>query len=353
MPRMQNRIVAVGAAAALAGAGIGAGAVALTQGGGAGTTTSAVLAPTGTNVAQTSLSVPEVAKLATPGVVEVDATSTSSAPFPYGGGGAAEGSGFVYDTAGHVVTNEHVVDGASTVKVKLADGTTYSATVVGADISTDLAVLKVDAPASKLTPLALGDSSALTVGDGVVAIGNPFGLDETVTSGIVSALDREIQAPDGTPIEGAIQTDAAVNHGNSGGPLLDLQGKVVGVTAQIKSESGGSDGVAFAIPSNTIRNVVSQLLANGKVQHALLGVAPADTTGGGVRVVSVEPSSGAGRAGVKAGDVITAVDGTAMQTSAQLRAAIDAHKPGDKVTLTLRRGTATKTLTVTLGSRSS
>lgn len=352
MARVQNRIVAVGAAAALVGAGIGAGAVALTQGGSPRATTTTLLAPTGTSVAQT-LGVPEVAKLATPAVVEVDASSTSSSPFPFGGGGgAAEGSGFVYDTAGHVVTNEHVVDGASSVKVKLADGTTYSATVVGTDISTDLAVLKVDAPASKLTPLTLGDSSTLVVGDGVVAIGNPFGLDETVTSGIVSALDREIQAPDGTPIEGAIQTDAAVNHGNSGGPLLDLQGHVIGITAQIKSESGGSDGVAFAIPSNTIRNVVGQLIAKGKVQHALLGIAPADAAGGGVRVVSVEAATGAGRAGIKPGDVLTAVDGSKLAGSIQLRALIDAHKPGDTITVTLRRGSATKTLTVTLGSRS-
>ena len=352
MPRLQNRIVAVGAAAALAGAGIGAGAVALTHGGTSRATTTTQIASTGTSVAQTALGVPEVAKLATPGVVEVDATSSSSSPFPFGGGGAAEGSGFVYDTAGHIVTNQHVVDGASSVKVKLPDGTVYTAAVVGTDISSDLAVLKIDAPASKLTPLALGDSTTLAVGDGVVAIGNPFGLDETVTSGIVSALDREIQAPDGTPIEGAIQTDAAVNHGNSGGPLLDLQGKVVGITAQIKSESGGSDGVAFAIPSNTIRNVVEQLIARGKVQHALLGIAPADAVGGGVRVVSVEAATGAGRAGIEAGDVITTVDGTRLADAAQLRALIDAHKPGDRVTVTLRRGDASKTLTVTLGSRS-
>ena len=156
--------------------------------------------------------------------------------------------------------------------MKLSDGSTYKATVVGTDISTDLAVLHIDAPASKLTPLALGDSSALVVGDGVVAIGNPFGLDGTVTSGIVSAINREISAPDGTPIEGAIQTDAAINHGNSGGPLFDLAGKVVGVTSQIQSDSGGNDGIGFAVPSNTVKNIADQLIANGSVQHALLGV---------------------------------------------------------------------------------
>ena len=133
-------------------------------------------------------------------------------------------------------------------------------------------MLHVDAPASKLTPLTLADSTNLSVGDGVVAIGNPFGLDGTVTTGIVSALNREITSPDNTPIEGAIQTDAAINHGNSGGPLLDLAGNVIGVTSQIQSDSGGNDGVGFAVPSNTVRSIVSQLIASGKAQHALLGV---------------------------------------------------------------------------------
>src|SRR5439155_18174327 len=148
-------------------------------------------------------------------------------------------------------------------------------------------VLHVDAPALKLTPLTLGDSSAVTVGDGVVAIGNPFGLDSTVTSGIVSALDREISAPDGTPISGAIQTDAAINHGNSGGPLFNLHGRVVGVTSQIQSEGGGNDGVGFAIPSNTVKSIAAQLISSGKAQHALLGVTPADTANG-VRIATVK-----------------------------------------------------------------
>ena len=166
---------------------------------------------------------------------------------------AAEGTGFVYDAKGDIVTNEHVVDGSSTVRVKLSDGSTYKATVVGTDISSDLAVLHIDAPASKLTPLALGDSSALAVGDGVVAIGNPFGLDGTVTSGIVSAIDREISAPDGTPIEGAIQTDAAINHGNSGGPLFNLAGKVVGSRRRSRATRAAATASASPFPRTRSR----------------------------------------------------------------------------------------------------
>jgi putative serine protease PepD len=235
--------------------------------------------------------------------------------------------------------------------VKFSDGSVYKATVVGSDTSSDLAVLHVDAPASKLTPLELGDSSNVAVGDGVVAIGNPFGLDNSVTSGIVSALNREIAAPDNTPIEGAIQTDAAINHGNSGGPLIDLAGKVIGVNSQIQSDSGGNDGVGFAIPSNTVRSIATQLISTGKAQHALLGVTVKTSTSG-VGVASVESGSGAANGGVKAGDVITAIDGSSVTTAEQLRAVIAAHKPGDSLKLTLRRDGATKTLTVTLGSRS-
>jgi len=353
MPGNGNRLAAIVAAAALAGGGAGAGVVALTHGSSHVTAAPAVTA----NVAQaasSTLTVGQIAKAATPGVVEIDATTTSSdSPFPFGGSGssAAEGTGFVYDTSGHIVTNQHVISGAGSVSVKLSDGSTYKATVVGSDPSTDIAVLHIDAPASKLVPLELGDSSTVAVGDGVVAIGNPFGLDGTVTSGIVSAVDREIQAPDSTPIEGAIQTDAAINHGNSGGPLLDLQGKVVGITSQIESDSGGNDGVGFAIPSNLVRSIATQLISTGKAQHALLGVNV--TTGtGGVKVNQVQQGTAAADAGLKAGDVITAVDGSPVQTAQRLRSVIAAHKPGDKVTLTLTRGGATKTLTATLGSRS-
>ena len=351
MPR--NRIAAVAAAAALVGGGAGAAVTLAVHDGSQSTATTTVVQQT-SNVASTDLSVGEVAKLATKSVVEVDATTAGSqSPFPYGGGGSpsAEGTGFVYDTDGHIVTNQHVVSGASSVKVKFSDGSTYKATVVGADPSTDVAVLHVDAPSSKLQPLSFADSSRVSVGDGVVAIGNPFGLDGTVTSGIVSAVGREISAPDGTPIENAIQTDAAINHGNSGGPLLDLQGHVIGITSQIQSEGGGNDGVGFAVPSNTVKMIASQLIANGKVEHAFLGVTPTDASGG-VGISSVKTGSAADDAGLKVGDVITEVNGKRMTDQSQLRAIISAHKPGDKLTLTIRRNGATKTVEATLGSRS-
>jgi putative serine protease PepD len=359
MPRNTKTLAVAVAAAALAGGGAGAGAVALSHGSSphsAAAAAPAAASSANNNVAVTStLTLEQIAKQSTKSVVEVDATSTSpQSPYPYGGGGgtqSATGTGFVYVGDGHIVTNEHVIDGASSVSVKLSDGSTWKATVVGSDTSSDLAVLKISAPAAKLTPLPLADSSAVQVGDGVVAIGNPFGLDGTVTSGIISAVDREIAAPDETPIEGAIQTDAAINHGNSGGPLLDLQGKVIGVTAQIQSESGGNDGVGFAIPSNTVRSIADQLIATGKAQHALLGV-NVKTALNGVAIASVESGSGADAAGLKVGDVISGVDGANVTTAQRLRAVIAAHAPGDKLSLSLLRGGKTQTVTVTLGARS-
>ena len=243
-----NRIVATVAAAAVIGGGAGAAIATLADGGSSAKTTTITTAAAGANVANTDLSVGQVAKDATKSVVEIDATSSGGdQSFPFGNNGSqsAEGTGFVYDTKGDIVTNQHVISGASTVKVKFSDGSTYTANVVGSDSSTDIAVLHVNAPSSKLVPLALADSSKVSVGDGVVAIGNPFGLDGTVTSGIVSAVGREISSPNDTPIEGAIQTDAAINHGNSGGPLLNLHGEVIGITSQIQSEGGGNDGVGF------------------------------------------------------------------------------------------------------------
>ena len=234
--------------------------------------------------------------------------------------------------------------------VKFSDGSSYKATVVGTDVSTDLAVVRVNAPASKLKPLALADSGAVAVGDGVVAIGNPFGLGGTVTSGIVSALNREISAPDETPIEGAIQTDAAINHGNSGGPLLNLRNQVIGVTSQIQSDSGGSDGVGFAIPSNLVRTIADQLIATGKAQHALLGV-NVQTAANGVSIGDVQSGSAAADAGLRSGDVITAVDGKTVTSAQQLRAVIATHKPGDKLQITYHRSGESKTVTATLGSR--
>ncbi len=356
MARNRSTLTIAVAAAALAGGGAGAGAVALThhESVSASTSVAAPAAERANVSAGSSLTVGQIARRSVASVVEVDATSTSAqSPYPGGGGGtqSATGTGFVYDAEGHIVTNEHVVDGASSVSVKLADGSTWKATVTGRDISSDLAVLKISAPAAKLTPLKLADSSAVQIGDGVVAIGNPFGLDGTVTSGIVSAVDREISAPDSTPIEGAIQTDAAINHGNSGGPLLDLQGKVIGVTSQIQSESGGNDGVGFAIPANTVRSIAQQLITIGKAKHALLGV-NVKTASNGVGIARVEQGSSADSAGLKVGDAITAVGGTPVTTAQRLRAVIASHAPGDKLELSVLRNGKTLTVTVTLGARS-
>ena len=313
------------------------------------------------------------------GVVEITASGIregGTTPFGQAQPQGATGSGFVYDED-HVVTNYHVVEGADTVEVTLADGSSYDARVVGSDPSTDLAVLEVEAPQDALKPLAIGDSDALEVGQQVVAVGSPYGLEETVTAGIVSALDRRITSPNGFAIDDAIQTDAAINHGNSGGPLVNLQGEVVGVNSQIESESGGNTGIGFAIPSNTVESIVSQLLTSGRVEHAFLGVGvqtiPAKVAeelgeSTGAAVVRVTEGSPAADAGLQpatesrtvegvpyptGGDVITAVAGTKVATSEELQDAIDDHKPGDQIELTVGRDGQTRTVEVTLGSRPS
>ena len=321
--------------------------------------------------AATTLSVAGVYQRVQDSVVEIHANTTSQ----LGQEGEAQGSGFVYDKAGHVVTNDHVVDGASSVRVQFPSGQTYSATVVGTDPTTDLAVLDVDAPASVLKPLSVGDSAALSVGDPVVAIGSPFGLENTVTLGIVSALHRSMQAPNNFTITDSIQTDAAINHGNSGGPLLNLRGQVVGVNAQIESDSGDNAGIGFAIPSNTVKSIADQLIQTGNVEHAYLGVTIAPISASvaaqagvsaGVAVTEITPGEAAEKAGLKpstgqenvngqavptGGDVITAIDGHSVTSSSELQSAIDAHKPGDKVELSVTRNGQTRTVTVTLGTK--
>ncbi len=341
------------AAALLAAAALGVGTYAAFSTGGTKTVVRQVTVSGSTaTVAQSAGSVTDVYNRASRGVVEITVSTTRSS-FPFGDSQAqAQGSGFVYDSAGHVVTNEHVVEGANSIAVKLWNGATYKATLVGTDPSTDLAVIKVNAPGSVLHPLTLGDSAKVQVGQGVVAIGSPFGLEETVTSGIVSALHREMTAPNNFTIPDSIQTDAAINHGNSGGPLLDLAGNVIGVNAQIRSDSGGNDGVGFAIPSDTVRSIVSQLIGGGSVQHAYLGVSIA-TASNGVQLTQVRSGTPAADAGLQAGDVVTAVDGKKVASAAALGSAIDAKKPGDRVTLTYVRGGATRTATVTLVTRPS
>jgi putative serine protease PepD len=299
------------------------------------------------------LSVNQIYRRAYRGVVEITVT-TSAAASPFGGSGTAkaQGSGWVYNSSGNIVTNEHVVDGASSISVRFWNGKTYSASVVGTDKSTDLAVIKVDAPSSELHPLSVGNSGDLQVGDGVVAIGSPFGLEETVTSGIVSALHRAIEAPNNFTINDSVQTDAAINHGNSGGPLLNAQGQVVGVNAQIRSDSGGNEGVGFAIPSSTVRSIATQLISTGKAVHAYLGVA-IDATASTAKIASVKAATPAAQAGLKAGDVVTAVDGTSIASGDDLTRAIDSHEPGDTITLKYRRGGSEHTVDLKLAARPS
>ncbi len=356
MLRKRTTLLAVVAVVALAAA---AGAVVYAAVASGGDTRTVVERTTiaSASVSTNGLSVHQIYERAYKGVVEITGSETTSTSTPFGSQNqkaTVEGSGFVYDANDHVVTNYHVVKGVSSIKVAFADGSTYTATVVADDPSTDLAVLKVDAPASELHPLALGDSSKAQVGDGVVAIGSPFELPETVTSGIVSALDRTISSDNSYSISGAIQTDAAINHGNSGGPLLNMSGQVIGVNSQIESEGGGSDGVGFAISSDTVASVVKQLLTNGKVEHAYLGVSvePA-ATGNGVRVGSVTKGSPAADAGLKAGDVITAFDGQKILSPNDVIGAVNAKQPGDTVTIIYTRNGATKTAHVTLASRAS
>src|SRR4051812_16240565 len=300
-------------AAALAiGAGGGVAGYSLADGANASAAGSTANASTTTSTAQPTaaatktLSINQVYKQDGAGVVEITVSTSQGSSDPFGGGGSsatAQGSSFVYDNAGHIVTNAHVVEGATSIKVELANGKTYDATLVGSDESTDISLVKVDAPASQLHPLAVANSSAVEVGDGVVAIGSPFGLSETVTAGIVSALNRQIDSPNGFTIPGAIQTDAAINHGNSGGPLLDLTGKLVGVNAQIESDSGDNAGVGFAIPSNTVKTVVAQIASGGQVEHAYLGVSITDAQGSGALVGKVQSGSPAAKSGLAKGDV--------------------------------------------------
>jgi putative serine protease PepD len=343
-------------AAALVGAATGAGAYALLDSGGT-TVVRQVTVDNGASTAASSATQApsQVYTKAAASVVELTVSSAGSGFGPDGDGGTAQGSGFVYDRQGHVVTNAHVVDGANTVSVRFSNGRTYDATVVGTDSSSDLAVLKVDAPASALRPLALADSSRVVVGQAVVAIGSPFGLEGSLTSGIVSALHRQMTAPNGFAIDDSIQTDAAINHGNSGGPLLDLGGRVVGVNAQIESDSGGNDGVGFAIPSNTVRSVVGQLIGGGQVRYAYLGVSVDTATGTttGATLTSVRDGTPAADAGLQEGDVVVAIDDRTIQTADQLRSAVADKQPGEQLTLTYVRDGERKTATVKLAERPS
>ena len=351
------RVGAIGAALAVGG-GAGAAIYAASSGGTstAQPATTTVVTAQPASATRTVSTLTQLYKNVTPGVVDITVTSSSSDGFGFGGQQQtqAEGSGIVYDAKGHILTNAHVVDGAKSITVRFQSGKTAKATLVGIDAGTDIAVIKVDVDASLLHPLTLGSSASVQPGEEVIAIGSPFGLAGTMTSGIVSAVDRTIQAPNNYSISGAIQTDAPINHGNSGGPLLDSSGDVIGVNAQIESDSGGNDGVGFAIPIDAVKSVASTIVAGGKVQHAYLGVKVGNTASGpGASVGTVVTGSPADKAGLKPGDVITAVDGKAVANADDLTAAVSTRAPGDKVTLTLRRDGTTQTVTVTLGVRPS
>jgi putative serine protease PepD len=308
------------------------------------------------------------------GVVEITVSSPQQTPMG-NQESQAQGSGFVIDSDGHIVTNEHVVDNADSVSVRFWNGNTYKATVIGSDPSTDLAVIKVDAPQSVLHPLTLADSSNVKVGDAVVAIGSPFGLEETLTGGIVSAVHRQMQAPNDFTINDSIQTDAAINHGNSGGPLLDSSAQVIGVNAQIAGQTGANVGIGFAIPSDTVKSIADTLISSGKVEHAYLGVSVqeipstvADQLGAvaGVEITDVRSNTPAKDAGLlgstgkktidgqqypTGGDIITAIDGQDMTSSEAVQQAIDSHHPGDKISIAYWRKGESHTANVTLATR--
>ncbi|CAN5645099.1 MAG: trypsin-like peptidase domain-containing protein [Actinobacteria bacterium] len=372
-------------ATAAFGAAVAVGAVAL-LGGFEGSTTTTVVTETAAPRAAAApstggMSVNEIYERAAPGVVQIASTNKTADAFSGDLPSSALGSGFVVDKAGHIVTNFHVVEDADEIRVSFSNRDTVEAELVGTDPSTDLAVLRVESQASALTPLPLGDSDLVRVGDPVVAIGNPFGLDRTATAGIVSALQRLITAPNQFTIDHVIQTDAPINRGNSGGPLLNAQGEVIGVNTQIETGgiSTGNVGIGFSVPSNTVEDVVAQILQTGRAEHAYLGISGHAVTPdlaetynlpveSGVLVEEVRPASGAAKAGLEAGetrvvvagetydlggDIIVAADGEQVSSIEKLRDTIAARKPGDKIKLRIYRDAKRTSVTVTLGRQPS
>jgi putative serine protease PepD len=342
-------LLAAGLLGGLAGAGI---LTALDDdGGGSGTATVTVeAAPDSTPTSSVTPAVSELYKQSISGVVEVISGGDSDSVF--GPEETSSGSGFVIDGEGRVVTNQHVVGGADEVTVRFHDGTEAPARVVGSDPSTDIALIDLDEVPADVEPLPLGSSESLEVGDPVIALGSPFGLEGTVTAGIVSGLDRQIQAPDGFTIDGVIQTDAALNSGNSGGPLIDSAGRVVGVNSQIESRTGGNVGIGYAVPIDTAKEVVDDLRTGGEVEHAYLGVRLSDAeSGDGARIVDVVDGAPADEAGLEAGDVVVSAGGEAVDSGDDLRRAVSERDPGDELELEVRRDGDTETVTVELGRR--
>ncbi len=277
------------------------------------------------------------------------------------------GTGFVWDEKGHIVTNYHVIRNAHAAQVNLADNSSWTARLVGYEPDKDLAVLKIEATPGQLRPLQIGTSDDLQVGQKVFAIGNPFGLDRTLTTGVISGLGREIESASGRPIEGVIQTDAAINPGNSGGPLLDSAGRLIGVNTAIVSPSGISAGIGFAVPVDTVNQFVPELIRSGRIERAGLGISLVPDSvardlglEGGVLIASVNPQGAADLAGVQGtyreanrlvlGDVITAIDGRPIQRTSDLLKVLDGRRVGEEVELTLLREEETINLKAKLQS---
>ena len=311
----------------------------------------------------------EVYRAIAPGVANISTTSLRRDMFGMVQEGEGSGSGSVIDDQGHILTNYHVVEGAQKLSVSFGGDKTYPATVIGGDPDTDLAVIKVDAPREQLRIVPFGDSDQLSVGQKVLAIGNPFGLDRTLTTGVISGLQRPLRARNNRPIEGAIQTDASINPGNSGGPLLDSRGRMIGINSQILSPSGASAGVGFAIPVNTAKRIVPQLIQNGAVRRPRLGVSTRAVRDlrdqvrlpvtEGLVILQTTPGSPAATAGlrgivqtddgeVELGDIITAVDGQAINTTDDLYRALDKRQIGDNVQVEVFRTNRRVTVPVRL-----
>jgi putative serine protease PepD len=303
-----------------------------------------------------ALSAREIYRRRAPGVVYVRARTLRTDPSPfdvYGGPEQSEssGSGFVIDEDGLILTNAHVVEAATDIEVTFSDNRMVGATAVGSDPDTDLALLRVTGQDAHLHPLDLGDSSTVQVGDPTVAIGNPFGLERTLTTGVVSALQRRLTAPSGFTIDDVIQTDAALNPGNSGGPLLDAAGRVIGINSQIATGgAGGNVGIGFAVPVNTAKSVIPQLEQSGHVERAYLGVQGASVPDG-VLVEAVHDGSPAASAGVRVGDTIERLADRPVHTMDEVDHLVAAHEPGDAIEVEVRTGGITRSLKARLTDR--
>ena len=389
---MQRSILVVGILAAVVGAGAAVVVVeGLDLGSGRTTTTLVQQAPFGasdnaSDNSDTGLTAGDIYKRDAPGVVFVRAqiVQRTQSPFDFGlpqeQRGEATGSGFVIDKTGTILTNAHVVNGATKVSVQFENKQSVQAKVLGKDESTDLALLQVDPEGLKLAPLTLGTSRTVQVGDAAIAIGNPFGLERTLTTGVISAVQRTIQAPNNFEIDDVLQTDAPINPGNSGGPLIDATGKVIGINSQIATGNGGngSVGIGFAVPIDTAKQIIPDLKQSGRVDRGYLGIGTAITVDKtlkdnlnlredhGALVQQVVTGGPAERAGIRGGDlsatldnrpiqlggdIITKIAGKDIRTRSDLQAAVADRKSGEKVKVTLSRDGKDKTVEVTLGER--